>query len=142
MQELGNGRVVYFPWDIDRLVWDVMGLDHTLLLQNAIRWAMNEPAPVRCEGLGLFDITAWRQKDSITVHLVNMTNPMAMRANLHQLIPSQPQHVEIDLPAGKRAAKVHMLMKEGSLPLQQKGNTLSFTVPTVLDYEVVAIDLA
>jgi Hypothetical glycosyl hydrolase 6/Beta-galactosidase trimerisation domain len=141
-QELGKGRVVYFPWDLDRLVWEVVGLDHTLLLQNAIQWAMNEPVPVRVEGLGYFDITAWRQKDSVTVHLVNMTNPMAMRANIHQLIPSQAQHVEIDLPTDKRAIKVHTLMKEGSLALQQKANTVSFTVPSVLDYEVVAIDLA
>jgi Hypothetical glycosyl hydrolase 6/Beta-galactosidase trimerisation domain len=140
-QEFGNGRVVYFPWDLDRLVWDVMELGHTLLLQNAIHWAMNEPPPLRVEGLGFFDITAWRQKDSVAVHLVNMTNPMAMRANIRQLIPSQAQHVEIDLPAGKRAVKVHTLMREGSLPLQQKGNTISFTVPSVLDYEVVAIDL-
>jgi hypothetical protein len=141
MQEFGKGRVVYFPWDIDRLVWDILALDHTLLLQNAILWATNEPAPVRSKGLGFFDITAWRQKESMTVHLVNMTNPMAMRPNVHQLIPSQPQYVEIDLPQGTKVVKAHTLMKEGRLPLQYKGRTVSFTIPSILDYEVVAIDL-
>ena len=33
-------------------------------------------------------------------------------------------------------------MKEGVLPMHQTGNTVRFTVPSVLDYEVVAIDLA
>ena len=62
MQEFGKGRVVYFSWDLDRLVWDVLSLDHVLLLQNAIQWAANEPAPLRSRGAGFFDVTAWRQK--------------------------------------------------------------------------------
>jgi type 1 glutamine amidotransferase len=142
MQEFGNGRVVYFPWDLDRLVWDVLSLDHVLLLQNAIKWAANEPAPLRSSGQGFFDVTAWRQKDSITVHLVNMTNPMAMRPNIHELIPSQPQRVELDLPPGKRITRARTLVKESDLTVQQNGNTVSFTVSSVLDYEVVAMDLA
>lgn len=140
-KRFGKGRVVYFPWDIDRLVWDVLSLDHVRLLQNAIVWAANEPAPLRSKGAGFFDITAWQQKDSITVHLVNMTNPMAMRPNFHELIPSQPQYVEIDLPSGKRAVRAQMLVKEDVIAVQQNGNTVSFTVPSVLDYEVVAMDL-
>jgi hypothetical protein len=142
LQEFGKGRVVYFPWDLDRLVWDVLSLDHVMLLQNAIAWASNEPAPLRSKGAGFFDVTAWRQEDSMTVHLVNMTNPMGMRPNIHELIPSQPQHVEIELPPGKRLVRAHTLVKEGSLAVQQRGNTVSFTVPSVLDYEVVAMDLA
>jgi hypothetical protein len=141
MRQVGKGRIVYFPWDLDRLVWEIMSLDHMLLLQNAIAWATNEPAPLRSEGFGLFDMTAWMQKDSVTVHLVNMTNPMAMRPNVHQLIPSGPQVCELDLPAGRRASRCQMLMKGSVLPVQQTGNTVRFTVPSVLDYEVVAIDL-
>lgn len=142
LQETGGGRIVYFPWDIDRLVWDVMSLDHILLLQNAIEWATNEPAPVRSEGAGLFDVTAWLQKDSMTVHLVNMTNAMAMRPNVHQLIASQPQRIHVELPAGRRATGAQTLAHEGQIALQHSGNTVSFTVPSVLDYEVVAIDFA
>ena len=142
MQTHGEGRVVYFPWDLDRLVWEVMDLDHTLLLRNAIEWAANEPAPLRSQGAGLFDVTAWRQKNSVTIHLVNLTNAMAMRPNIHELIPSQPQHVELDLPEGARAVKARTLMQEGTLHVQQTGRTVAFTIPTVLDYEVIAIDLA
>jgi hypothetical protein len=142
LKEFGKGRVVYFPWDLDRLIWDVLSLDHVLLLQNAIQWAANEPAPLRSRGAGFFDITAWRQKDSLAVHLVNMTNPMAMRPNIHELIPSPPQHVELDLPNGSRVTRARTLVKEADLVLQRTGNTVSFTVPSVTDYEVVALDLA
>ncbi len=100
----------------------------------------NEPAP-RVHGLGMFDITAWRQKDSMTLHLVNLTNPMAMRPNIHELIPSQLQVVEVQRRAGKRVGKVQTLLKEGPMPHQVTGDTLKFTVSSVLDYEVVAIDL-
>ncbi len=89
----------------------------------------------------MFDVTAWRQKDSMTVHLVNLTNPMAMRPNVSQLIPSHPQTVEVQLPPGTRAGKVQTLMHEAVMPYQVVGDRLKMTVPSVLDYEVVAIDL-
>ena len=35
VREAGKGRVVYFPWDIDRVYWEVMVDDHGRLLRNA-----------------------------------------------------------------------------------------------------------
>jgi hypothetical protein len=118
-----------------------MAHEHGLLLRSAVEWATNEPSPVKVEGLGMFDVTVWRQKESMAVHLVNLTNPMAMRPNISQLIPSHPQTVEVQLPRGKRAGKVHTLMHEATLPHHVTGDRLRVTVPSVLDYEVVAIDL-
>ena len=45
-----RGRVVYFPWDIDRIFWEVLAVDHGILLRNAVRWATNEEPPVRGHG--------------------------------------------------------------------------------------------
>ena len=45
LREFGKGRVVYFPWDIDRVYWEVMADDHGRLLRNAIDWALDEPRP-------------------------------------------------------------------------------------------------
>ncbi len=142
MNQVGSGRVVYFPWDIDRVYWDVMAHDHQRLLLNAIEWATNEPSPLRVTGQGMFDATVWTQKNSMTVHLVNFTNPMAMRPQMHELIASPPQSVEVDIPKGKHVVRVHTLMQEGPMPHTLTGNTLKFRVPSVLDYEVIAIDFA
>jgi hypothetical protein len=142
MNTIGSGRVVYFPWDIDRVYWEVMAHDHALLLRNAIHWATNEPPPLRVEGQGMFDATLWLQKDSMAVHLVNLTNPMAMRPQMHELIPAPPQSVEVQIPKGKRVVSVHALMKTGSVAHTVTGDTLKFQVPAVLDYEVIAVDFA
>lgn len=142
MNQIGKGRVVYFPWDIDRVYWDVMAHDHGRLLTNSIEWATEEPSPLRMTGQGMFDATVWMQKNSMTVHLVNLTNPMAMRPQMHELIASPPQTVEVDLPKGKRVTRVHTLVKEGPMQHTVTGNTLKCRVPSVLDYEVIAIDFA
>lgn len=142
LRQIGESRVVYFPWDIDRLYWDVLSRDHGILFRNAVEWAVNEPPPVKVTGLGLFDVTVWRQKSSMTVHLVNLTNPMAMRPNAHELIPSPPQQVVVQLPRGAKAARVQLLVAGKTLPLTQASETLQLTVPSVLDHEVIAIDLA
>ena len=47
VRESGPGRVVYFPWDIDRTFWEVLAVDHCKLLRNAVEWATNEEPPVR-----------------------------------------------------------------------------------------------
>ena len=85
-----RSRVVYIPWDIDRTFWDVMCVDHGRLLRNAVAWAANEPPPVEVDGPGLLDVTVWRQRESMTVHLVNLTNPMMMKGPLREIDSGRP----------------------------------------------------
>ena len=72
---------------IDRTFWEVMAVDHGRVLRNAIAWATNEERPVTVVGAGVLDVTVWRQKDSMTVHLVNLTNPMMMKGPLPRVHP-------------------------------------------------------
>jgi hypothetical protein len=141
-RESGKGRMVYFPWDIDRTYWEVLSPDHFALLRNAVEWAANEPPPATVTGPGVLDVTVWRQKDSMTVHLVNLTNPMMMKGPLRELIPTPAQKVTVRLPQGKRAAKVQLLSAAQPVQVQQSGGNITLTVPSVADIEVVAIDLA
>lgn len=135
------GRVVYFPWDIDRTFWEVLAVDHFKLLRNAVEWATNEEPPVTVTGPGILDVTVWRQKNSLTVHLVNLTNPMLMKGPVRELIPAGEQRVRVRLPDGAVAKKVHLLAAEKSPHVQHDGSKLTVVVPSILDHEVVAIDL-
>lgn len=141
LRQTGKGRVVYFPWDIDRVFWEVMCLDHWKLLRNAVEWAADEPAPVTVEGPGTLDVTIWKQKESLTVHLVNLTNPMMMKGPIRELIAVGAQKVRIRLPEGRKPKKVQFLVGAGTPRVQEANGYLSLTVPQILDHEVIAVDL-
>jgi hypothetical protein len=141
LRESGKGRVAYFPWDIDRTFWEVLSVDHFKLLRNAVEWATNEEQPVTVTGRGVLDVTAWRQKNSLTVHLVNLTNPMMMKGPLRELIPVSEQQVRLRLPDEARVSKVHLLAADRKPRFTQYGRELHVIVPSILDHEVVAVDL-
>jgi len=75
------------------------------------------------------------------VHLVNLTNPMTMKGPFRELIPLVAQEVKVRLPEGKKAKKVQLLVS-GQVPRTNiSGQVLTVSVPSILDHEVVAIDL-
>ena len=141
VRQAGAGRVVYFPWDIDRVFWEVLAEDHGKLLRNAVEWAAGEPRPVLVEGPGVLDVTMWRQKDSVTVHLVNLTNPMMMKGPLREFLPLPAQQVTIRLPEGQKSRGIKLLVSGQTPRAQQAAGQIHLTIPSILDHEVVAIDL-
>jgi putative glycosyl hydrolase-like family 6 (GHL6) protein/glycosyl hydrolase family 42 (putative beta-galactosidase) len=141
LREQGRSRVVYFPGDLDRTFWEVLAPDHGRLLANAVQWAANETPPLTVAGPGLFDVTAWRQKDSLAVHLVNLTNAMAMKGPVREFVPVGPMTVTIRLPAGARTRGVRLLVAETQPKADATGGTVTVVVPSVRDHEVVAVDL-
>lgn len=140
LRELGESRIAYFPWDIDRIFWEILNVDHGKLLGNAVTWATNEEKPVTVTGPGVLDVTVWKQKDSMTVHLVNLTNPMMMKGPFRELIPIGAQRVRLRLPEGKRVKGVQLLSQDLTPNVEISAGYLNFTVPSVLDHEIVAID--
>jgi hypothetical protein len=141
LREPGRGRVVYFPGDIDRTFWEVLSVDHLQLLRNAVLWATNEELPATVTGPGVLDVTAWQQKDSLTVHLVNLTNPMMMKGPVRELVPIGEQKIRLRLPDGKQARTVRLLAADRVVRAEQSGQDVTVTVPSVLDHEVVAVDV-
>ena len=136
----GAGRVVYFPWDIDRTFWEVLSVDHGRLIANAVHWATNEDQPVTVTGPGVLDVTVWEQQQSMTVHLVNLTNPMLMKGPIRELIPIGEQTVRVRVPAGREVTGVRLLRAGTAPSVRHDGGGLIVQVPSVLEHEVVAID--
>jgi len=135
------GRVAYFPFDLDRTFWEVLCADHLKLLRNTVLWANHEAPMVEVEGPGLLDVTAWRNQASVTIHLVNLTNPMTMKGPYRDFFPIGPQTLTIRLPDGLHAKQARLLVAEKSVAIERSGATLTITVPSILDHEVVAIDV-
>jgi hypothetical protein len=142
LREVGKGRIAYIPGDMDRTFWQLMSTDHGKLLRNTIRWALNEDPVVDVKGSGIVDVTVWRQKSSMTVHLVNLTNPMMMKGPFRELIPIDAQQVSIKIPRETKVSAAHLLISGQKPAFKLNGSTLTLTVPNILDHEIVALDLA
>ena len=136
-----GGRVVYFPWDIDRTFWEILSPDHLQLLRNAVAWATDEPPIVQVIGQGILDVTIWRQKKSLAVHLVNLTNPMMMKGPVRELIPVGEQEVHLHLPGNISPRRIHLLAANSSPRVTHRGSQLVLKIPAILDHEIVALDL-
>lgn len=142
LREVGTSRIAYFPWDIDRTFWEIMNADHGRLLGNVIRWAMNEEPPAQVTGPGILDVTVWRQQQSMTVHLVNLTNPMMMKGPFRELIPIGEQEVRVRIPEGVKVRKARLLVRDRTANYKSSRGVVSLRIPSILDHEVVALDLA
>jgi hypothetical protein len=94
------------------------------------------------DGPGVLDVTMWKQKNSMTVHMVNLTNPMMMRPSFREMIPSPLQQVRLRLPEGRRVSKVQFLVAGTAPRTQIAGGVMTLTVPSIRDHEVIAIDFA
>jgi hypothetical protein len=141
LRTIGNSRVAYIPWDIGRTFWEVMCVDHGRLLRNVVRWTTNEAPAVEVEGPGLVDVTVWRQRESMTVHLVNLTNPMMMKGPVREILPVGPLRVRLRLPSGGRARRVQLLTARSIPRVDDDNGVLVVTVPSVDVHEVVAVDV-
>jgi len=141
LRELGESRIAYIPWDIDRTFWEIMNVDHGRLLRNIINWATIEDPAVQVTGPGILDVTVWRQKRSMTVHLVNLTNAMMMKGPFREFIRIGEQKLQVKTPRNTKVKKIHLLVSGKSPDYQTKDGIVSLTVPSILDHEVVALDL-
>ena len=140
LREFGKGRVAYIPGDIERSYWQIMSEDHGKLLRNTIRWALNEESMVDVKGPGILDVVPWRQQDSMTVHLVNLTNPMYMKGSFRELLPTHAD-VTIKIPANKKVSGVRLLMANSKPSFEIKSGKIMLSIPKIIDHEIVAVDL-
>jgi hypothetical protein len=142
LRESGDSRIAYLPWDIDRTFWEIMNVDHGRLLRNIVSWTLNEEPAVQVTGSGVLDVAVWRQKDSITVHLVNLTNPMMMKGPFRELIPLDRQEARIRLPEGASVKRAQLLVADRTIEHRMADGVVTVTVPSILDHEVIALDLS
>lgn len=140
LNDTGKGRVAYFPGDIDRSFWQTMCADHGRLIGNTIRWALNEEPAAVVKGPGVLDVTVWRQKNSMTVHLVNLTNPMMMKGPFRELLPVSAE-VSVKVPDNLKVSAVHLLVSEQKAPAGVKDGNVNISIPQIFDHEIVGIDL-
>ncbi len=106
-----------------------------------VLWADREKPMLEVDGPGLLDVTMWRNQDSITIHLVNLTNPMAMKGPYRDFFPIGAQTLKLRLSPEIHPLRAHLLVANEEVKIERVGDQLTLTVPSILDHEVVAIDI-
>lgn len=140
LREIGSSRIAYIPWDIERSFWKQQTPDHGMLLGNIIEWTLNEAPLVKVDAPGVIDVNLWKQENAMTVHLVNLTNPMMMKPPFRELIPVAAT-VHVRLPAGAKVKAVHLLMNESVAEYTVAEGMVRVSIPQILDHEIIALDL-
>lgn len=141
LREVGKGRVAYIPWDIDRAFWEHMAMDHGKLLNNTISWVLNEDPIVTVKAPGLVETTAWRQEKSMSIHLVNLTNPMMQKGPFRELIPVDAE-VSIKIPENVKVTGVYLPISDKKPQFTIKNGRVTLALKQIFDHEIIGLDLA
>jgi len=136
-----KGRVAYIPGDLDRSFWQMLNTDHSRLLRNTILWALDEAPIVTLQTKGIIDVAVWAQKNSMTVHLVNLTNPMYMKGPFRDILPVDAG-VHINIPPGRQLSAVRLLMSDTTPAVRRETGSISLDVKDIEDHEIIALDWA
>ena len=66
---------------------------------------------------------------------------MMMKGPFRELLPVEEQVVKIIVPAGKNVEKVKLLVSGMEPDYTVTDGTVGFTIQSILDHEVIALDL-
>lgn len=139
----GQGRRVYWPGNVDALFWSTNAPDHGRFLLNSVRWAFGVEQRTQVTGPGLIEMHAYRQKDNLQVHMVNLTNPDVWMAPVHELLPVGRQTIRIRVPDGQElSGEARCLVSERRLEVSQSEGWAETTLPDILDHEIVVFELS
>ena len=134
-----GGRVVYFPWNIGEIFWEVMTVDHGRLIGNAIRWALGKSPQVIVEGRGVIDMALRADTNGQALTMFNLTNPMMLKGPVRENYPIGPQKVSIELPLGKTVRDVRLLVDGRAPPFTVENGRVAVEIPGIERLEVVHI---
>lgn len=140
IRETTQSRLIYLTGDVDRTAWITGNTDLSRLLQNCVRWLLQDEAPVRIDGPGLVESFAWQTKAGHALHVLNYTNPNAQKGWIREFYPVGEQKVRMQIQGGDQIAAVELLRAERQIPFQQRGDVVEFNIPKIVDYEVAALN--
>jgi hypothetical protein len=94
---------------------------------------------VSVTGAGIIEAFAWETEPGYALHLLNYTNPNMTHGSIRETYPLGPQQTRFRVNAGHKIREVRALRKATTLNFQQHGETVSFEVPGIDDYEVAVL---
>lgn len=140
LREAGAARCAYFAGDMGRTFWRSFHPDPLRLMLRTIEWVLRGRRMLEAQGEGLLELFAWETEAGFAIHMLNYNNPNAHRGVYLRHAPVGEQRVRFELPGEARIRKATALRAGRALKFSQKGRVVEFTVPSVNDYEVAALE--
>jgi hypothetical protein len=137
-QSYGRGYSIYFSGNIDQFYYSHALTEYRKLMSNAVHSLVPSRVHITMETeLESLHISLRQQPRRLILHLINYTG--SMTRPIAQVMPLRNLHVQIS-EVNNPVQKVHCLRLNQAVPFEQDGERISFTVPEVWEYEVVAIE--
>ncbi|WP_210768968.1 family 10 glycosylhydrolase [Ruania alkalisoli] len=136
-EHASGGRTVYVAFNVGEIYWEALQSDHGRLIANAVRWALADSPRVQVAGRGLVDLAVQEGERELAVSVVNLTNPMAMRGQAHELIPLTGQSVRMRLPEGVQEARARLVVAGEDVPVSVSEGHAEVALPAIDHLEVV-----
>jgi hypothetical protein len=76
----------------------------------------------------------------MTVHLVNLTNPMMMKGPFRELIPVDVE-VSVTVPTDLKVTSIKLLLRGEKVNYRLDQDIISISVPGIEDHEIIGFDL-
>ncbi|HZG86700.1 alpha-amylase family protein [Paenibacillus sp.] len=136
-EHASGGRTVYFPGQPDTAYLRAGYPDWALLLANAVKWAVNDSLPLQTDAPQTVLTTIRSLQNKQAVHLVNVNGGRRMFA---EIIPARDITVTLPATDAFRPKRAYLLSDHVPLALKTDAQTVSVTVPVVIDYDVVVFE--
>jgi hypothetical protein len=136
----GGGRTVYFPWNVGAIFKEVLAADHSRLIANAVRWALDKRLDVEVAGREVLDLAVRTNAGGVAVVLHNLNNPMMMKGPIREVFPAGRQVVSVAIPAGRQFAGARLLVAGREANARVAGGRVEIDVPRLDTLEVVHVN--
>lgn len=152
----GNGRVVYFAGQVDRIFYRIGHPDHERLMLNSLSFAGGTPV-VTVDAPTTVEATYYQQPNlkRIVIHFLNHTYDQLFPTPttgdygrfsrdvfrpVGDIIPVNDIRVAVKLSVGAVAKRIFSAMSDEDLPRQSNDAGIGFSISRLGEYEVVVVE--
>jgi hypothetical protein len=129
---VGKGRVVWLPWNLAELYYRHSLPAHADLFRDVVNSLLQHPQ-VSTGAHRLVEMTLMEQAGRTLLHLVNLSG----HSQTGYFPPVPMRDLRISVQGSFRSART--VRNAGALRLVRKGEYVEFTVPQLMDYEMIVL---
>jgi hypothetical protein len=141
---VGQGAIVWFPWEPERIGYEFGFRDCFTLLANAVRAAPGYVAQVAVGGKGFVDVSLMRGDGRLVLHLVNLSGSgggihAGQRRAVEEIMPVHDLLIRLRLPEGARAARAHWVSSGAPLTPEPDSGWIEVTLDRLEDFDSLVV---